>query len=162
KAGDSPAVVWRAARAHRLVGDLHEHLGEARPAAQHYRQAVALYGTLVEREKDPGRKADYRAERAGAYMNLWRVLEGVDAAEAGPGRRPARRGRERPPDAPAGGALPRRDRAALLNNRGIRAHQAGDLRRAEEDYRAAEALLADLAGPDDCRLELARTRVNLA
>src|SRR5262249_61194040 len=115
--GDGQAVRWRTACAHRLVGDLHEMLGDHGRAKAHYLAAASLYRRLIHEFPPRAWKSpEYPQELARVYLNLsvvleregpdqaWRVLDGALALLG-----------DYPGEPGAEGVRP--DRATMLNNR---------------------------------------------
>jgi tRNA A-37 threonylcarbamoyl transferase component Bud32 len=161
--GDHPAAQLRAARAHRLLGDLEALLGKPDEAVKNFDEAVGYYEALLKRGKDPAAPdADYEAELLDALMRLWGVLEG-----SGDGRADSvltaiegRLGRL----APEKRALPTYRRIAGLwrLNRAIQQQLRDRPERAREDYDRALVELRALADRDESKVEVARVLVNRA
>ena len=161
--GDYPVARLRAARAHRLTGDLEVALNETSAAIINYETALGYYdGLLKEGDKAALADVDYRAESLDLAVQLWgalvRTSEGrakdilrdtlarIDALDAATRARPEYL----------------RPHAILVGNRGLLHQLGGELAAARNDYDRAIAWLGSLSSRPESALERARLLVHRA
>jgi serine/threonine-protein kinase len=159
--GTSPPARLRAARAHRLLGELEEKLGHAKEAIHDYGESLKLYRALTDEiPRDESGPIDYESESLQAAMSRWGVLESVDPDRAERELEGILKRFDRLPAGAARSGLHRRNRAMLLANRALHAQKRGRFALADADYRAAIDLLGREKETPAGRLELARVEVN--
>jgi hypothetical protein len=164
--GKSPGARLLTARVRRLMGDLHERLGDPAKARAEYEQAVALYNELLEGTGpfEVQHRAECLAELLAAHLRLWSVLEaqGLDGSASITSasllldkHRELVGAKKATPDV-------RRLEASLLNNQAVDHLRKGQLGRARRKFEAATALLREPTDRPDLLLERARVAVNRA
>ena len=161
--GDYPVARLRAARAHRLTGDLEVALNETPAAIANYDTSMGLYDGLIrEGDKAAVSGVDYRAESLELSVQLWAALVRTNDARAPALLRDTLARVEALDDATRARPEYRRPHAILVGNRGLLHQLGGDLVAARRDYDRAIAWLGTLADRPDSALERARLLVHRA
>jgi tRNA A-37 threonylcarbamoyl transferase component Bud32/tetratricopeptide (TPR) repeat protein len=159
--GNNPAARLRAARAHRMVGEIEQTLGLG-SAKGHYEESLKHYRGLIDQEPAAGQKAGYEGEALQVAMKRWEVLEADDPAQAEAFLDEVVGQFYRPGGPAPGRVVSRRNLAVLLANRALSRQRRGKAHEADEDYQAAVALLGPLKDTPEGKLELARVNSNRA
>ena len=152
--GDYPVARLRAARAHRLTGDLEVALNSTADAITNYDAAMGFYdGLLREGDKAALSNVDYRAESLDLAVQLWGALVRTNEARSHEVLRDTL-ARIDALDAPTR-ARPEylRPHALLVGNRGLLHQLSGELAAARKDYDQAITWLGTLVARPECALE---------